>query len=137
MENKEVKIISEETVRKIKLCNDAGAVTMLKGYVKRAENVSPYKCGRTDKFPVGESGTLDMNNYNPALLEPNDAEKLGEEIICEGDLLTAYAAVSAHDDEAGEIWFHYSSDSKKIAVFSLSGALWNLKCGFIRLEDIE
>lgn len=130
----------QEEVRKIKLINDAGVMTMLKAYVKRAENLDPYKCGRTDNFAVGKSRTLDLNQYNPDLAVADGMVGKKEDdpdIICEGDLVTAYAAVSCASDEAGEIWFTYSSKSKKTAVFNLSGPLGKLTLGFAGLETEE
>ena len=40
-----------ESISKIKLKNQAGAITMLKGYVKVAsDSEAYYKCGATDNF---------------------------------------------------------------------------------------
>ena len=50
-----------ESISKIKLKNQAGAITMLKGYVKVAsDSEAYYKCGATDIFDVGQSGMIDL-----------------------------------------------------------------------------
>ena len=55
-----------ESISKIKLKNQAGAITMLKGYVKVAsDSEAYYKCGATDNFDVGQSGMIDLNDHDP------------------------------------------------------------------------
>ena len=82
-----------ESISKIKLKNQAGAITMLKGYVKVAsDSEAYYKCGATDNFDVGQSGMIDLNDHI------GDAEKKQSRkdgYIFPGDLVTAYAAISA------------------------------------------
>lgn len=94
-----------ESISKIKLKNQAGAITMLKGYVKVAsDSEAYYKCGATDNFDVGQSGMIDLNDHI------GDAEKKQSRkdgYIFPGDLVTAYAAISAHSDVYGSTWLTY------------------------------
>ena len=95
-----------ESISKIKLKNQAGAITMLKGYVKVAsDSEAYYKCGATDNFDVGQSGMTHLNDHI------GDAEKKQSRkdgYIFPGDLVTAYAAISAHSDVYGPTWLTYA-----------------------------
>ena len=77
-----------ESISKIKLKNQAGAITMLKGYVKVAsDSEAYYKCGATDNFDVGQSGMIDLNDHI------GDAEKKQSRkdgYIFPGDLVTIF-----------------------------------------------
>ena len=121
-----------ESISKIKLKNQAGAITMLKGYVKVAsDSEAYYKCGASDNFDVGQSGMIDLNDHI------GDAEKKQSRkdgYIFPGDLVTAYAAISAHSDVYGSTWLTYDPHANRTAVFILSGALWDLNVAFEGFE---
>lgn len=122
-----------ETVNKIKMINQAGAITMLKGYVKVSEySETYYKCGATDNYPVGKTRTLDLTEHLGKIEHKDQTRDKG--YIFEGDLVTAYAAIEAHSDVHGAVWLKFDPKANRTAVFTLSGPLWDLYVGFTGLE---
>ena len=74
---------------------------------------------------------IDLNDHI------GDAEKKQSRkdgYIFPGDLVTAYAAISAHSDVYGSTWLTYAPHANRTAVFILSGALWDLNVAFEGFE---
>lgn len=124
---------SLESVSRIKLRNQAGAVTILKGYVKVSEiSTEYYKCGATDNFSVGKERTINLNDH---LGDKNNSNQTRENgYIYPGDYVTAYAAIDLHSDVYGSIWLEYDPNANRTAVFVLTGALWELNVAFEGFE---
>lgn len=134
METNNLKSSQLEAVCRLKLRNQAGVVTMLKGYVKVSDSSSEYyKCGATDNFPVGKERTLNLNDHEGDMNNPAHTRSNG--YIFKGDKVTAYAAGSASKDAFGSVWLDYDPDANRTAVFTLSGAMWDLKVSFDGIEE--
>lgn len=92
-------------IDKIRLKNQSGTVCSLECYYKVNKEDTPKRMAGTDKFPVGQEKTLDLNSLN----------------IPEGALVTAFANIRSAGDSYGDVWFVYKKNINMTAEYVLSG----------------
>lgn len=95
------------------LKNNSGTVCKLNCFYKVGKYSEPQRVGATGSFPLGQSGTLNLQDI------PDLPETASDTIW-----VTAYADVTAGKDCHGTAWFPYKKMSSNTeAVFSISGAI--------------
>lgn len=95
----------EAGVSKLKMKNQSGTVCCLECYYKVNKDDSPKRIGKTGKFGVEKSKTLDLKTLG----------------IPENAWVTAFANISKAIDENGNCWLRYARDEDTTAQFELTG----------------
>lgn len=115
-------LYGQELVNKLKLNNQSGTVCSLECYYKQDKEANPNRIGSTSKFPVGQSGTLDLDSLE----------------FPEGKIwVTAYANVESGVDDHCNTWFPYKKGNNKCAEYTITGVINFTTVGFDKVVDVK
>lgn len=115
-----------ESVDSIKLENQSGTVCSVECYYKVEQDGTPVRIGKTDNFPVGQSGSIDLNSLD----EIKSLAATGRNIW-----VTAFANVKVGTDSASNVWLQFKENSKKEADYVIYGVVNFTKVAYVGTVD--